>query len=223
MKQSSCVLLCVFLFVFSGVQAQTGIGELFGAVGSLGSVLQMFKRDSTTKFGDLQSQKGFTDLESHTDYATGAVKQTRLPDLFKVWLHSLPMEGGARQKLIEFMQESEFQEFIEPNQRHVQDFKFSDAKGKIYYLKVLLQAHPSIPDVIKWEKVMWTANFQVSKPFMVVTKSKCSFFGCKTKDSIQYFQATLTQEHIDTVKSLAIPFMSISNPAGQTVLERKQA
>jgi len=220
MKQSVLVV-CIFLFALSGTQAQ--LTELFGAIGGLGSVLQMFKRDSTTKFGDLQSQKGFTDLDSHTDYATGAVKQTRLPDLFKVWLNSLPMEGGARSKLIEFMQEAEFQEFIEPNQRHVQDFKFSDAKGKLYYLKVVLTQHPSVTDVVKWEKVLWTANFQVAKPFMVVTKSKCSFFGCKTKDSIQYFQATLNQEHIDTVKSLAIPFVSIQNPAGQTVVEGRQA
>jgi len=219
MKQSVLVV-CIFLFALSGTQAQ--LTELFGAIGGLGSVLQMFKRDSTTKFGDLQSQKGFTDLESHTDYATGAVKQARLPDLFKVWLNSLPMEHGAKQKLIEFMQESEFQVFIEPDQRHVQDFKFSDAKGKLYYLKVLLQEHPTVPDVIKWEKVMWTANFQVAKPFMVVTKSKCSFFGCNTKDHIQYFQATLSQEHIDTVKSLAIPFVSIQNPAGQTVVEGRQ-
>jgi len=220
MKQSVLVV-CIFLFALSGTQAQ--LTELFGAIGGLGSVLQMFKRDSTTKFGDLQSQKGFTDLDSHTDYATGAVKQTRLPDLFKVWLNSLPMEGTARSKLIEFMQEAEFQEFIEPNQRHVQDFKFSDAKGKLYYLKVVLTQHPSVTDVVKWEKVLWTANFQVAKPFMVVTKSKCSFFGCKTKDSIQYFQATLNQEHIDTVKSLAIPFVSIQNPAGQTVVEGRQA
>jgi len=223
MNKTVFVLFAIFALAFSEGGPLSTLNELTGAIGSLGPVLQMFKRDSTSKMGELQHQQGFTDLESHTDFATGAVKQYRLPDLFKVWLNSLPMEGGAKQKLIEFMQESEFQEFIEPNQRHVQDFKFSDAKGKLYYLKVLLQQHPSLPDVIKWEKVLWTANFQVAKPFMVVTKSKCSFFGCNTKDSIRYFQATLTPEHIETVKSLAIPFVSISNPAGQTVVEGRQA
>ena len=220
MKQSACVVLLCLCLAFSGAQAQ--LEAITGAIGAVGSVLQMFKRDSTTKFGDLQTQKGFTNLESHTDYASGAVKQSRLPDMFRVWINNFPMPGDAKAKLTEFMMESEFQEFIEPNQRHVQDFKFSDAKGKLYYLKVLLVQHPTVPDVVKWEKVMWTANFQVAKPFMVVTKSKCSFFGCNTKDSIRYFQATLQPEHIDFVKSLGIPFLSISNDAGQTVVERRQ-
>jgi len=226
MNKTVFVLFTILAIAFSEGGALSGftstLNDLTGAVGSLGPVLNMFKRESTSKMGELQHQNGFTDLESHTDFASGAVKQYRLPDLFKVWLNSLPMEGGARSKLIEFMQESEFQEFIEPNQRHVQDFKFSDAKGKLYYLKVVLQQHPSLADVIQWEKVLWTANFQVAKPFMVVTKSKCNFFGCKTKDNIQYFQATLTQDHINTVKGLAIPFVSIQNPSGQTVVEGRQ-
>ena len=213
------VVLSVFL-IFSGAQAQ--LEAITGAIGAVGSVLSMFKRDSSTKFGDLQSQKGFTDLESHTDYATGAVKQSRLGDMFAVWIKNFPMQGEAKTKLAEFMMESEFQEFIEPNQKHVQDFKFSDAKGKLYYLKVQLVQHPTFPDIVKWEKVMWTANFQVAKPFMVVTKTKSNFFGSKTQDSIRYFQATLQPEHMDFVKSLAIPFISLQNDAGQTVVERRQ-
>jgi len=222
MNKTVFVLFAIFALACSeGILS--GITDVANQISSLGPTLQMFKRDSTSKMGEVQQQSGFTNLESHTDYATGAVRQIRLPDLFKVWVNTFPMEGTAKAKLLEFMQESEFQEFIEPNQRHVQDFKFSDAKGKLYYLKVVLQQHPSMADVVQWEKVMWTANFQVAAPFMVVTKSKCNFFGCKTKDSVQYLQATLQPEHINTVKGLAIPFVSISNTAGQTIYQAKQA
>ncbi len=221
MNKTVFVLFAIFAFAYSeGVLSS--ITELANGISSLGPTLQMFKRDSTSKMGDIQSQTGFNSLESHTDYATGVVRQIRLPELFKIWINTFPMEGNAKARLLEFMQESEFQEFIEPNQRHVQDFKFSDAKGKLYYLKVVLQQHPTMADVVQWEKVMWTANFQVAAPFMVVSKSKCNFFGCKNKDSVQYLQATLNPEHIAAVKSLAIPFVSISGPSGQKLLEGKQ-
>jgi hypothetical protein len=222
MNKTVFVLFAILALVYSeGVLSS--ITEVANGISSLGPTLQMFKRDSTSKMGEVQQQTGFNNLESHTEYATGAVRQIRLPDLFKVWVNTFPMEGNAKAKLLEFMAESEFQEFIEPNQRTVQDFKFTDAKGKLYYLKVVLQQHPSMADVVQWEKVMWTANFQVAAPFMVVSKSKCSFFGCKAKDSVQYLQATLNPEHIAAVKSLAIPFVSITAPSGQTIYQGKQA
>jgi len=99
------------------------------------------------------------------------------------------------------MREAELQDLSDPYSRLVQDFKFSDGKDGLYFLRVILQRNGSDFNTIKWEKVMWSA--------------------CKPKDKVRYFEATLNPEHVAALRSVSIPFMNIISPSGQPLIKRE--
>jgi len=211
------VLVCLFANSYAFLELLSGIGS---AVGAIKPALEMFKHESKTSFGQLQQQQGFNNLNTHTEMGSGTTRLEKLPALFNFWIQNLPMEWNFKAHLSQIMQASEFEEFVDRNENLVQDFKFADGKGNIYYFKVVLAPHDTVPGVLKWEKVLWSAKYQVAAPFMVVTKSKSNFFSSSSKDEIRYFQAVLNPEHINALRSLSIPFMFVSDPSGNTLLDK---
>jgi len=213
-----------FVLVFCSILAlsQGFLPVIAAAVPVIQSVLSMFKTESSTKFGELQNQKGFKDLDTHTEMGSGSVRRENLHKLFALWVQTLPLGPTYKVKLTQFMQGAEWEEFLDPYSSLTQDFKFSDGNGGIYYFKAVLQLSQDNPDIIKWEKVLWSAKFTVAPPFCIVTKSKSSFFSSSVKDEVRYFQATLNPEHLAALRDLAIPFMFVQSPEGQTLIDRQQ-
>jgi len=212
----------VVLVLFSVFALSHGFIEtITGAVTALQPVLSMFKTEKSTKMGQLQQQTGFKSLDTHTDMASGSTRRSNLPRMFAYWVSTLPLGNEYKAKLSQFMQGAEWEEFLDPYSTLTQDFKFADGKGGVYYFKAVLSLHESNPDVIRWEKVLWSAKFQVAQPFCIVTKSKSSFFGSKVTDEVRYFQATLNPEHIAALRDIAIPFMFVTSPSGQVLIDKQ--
>jgi len=211
------------LVLFSTFALSYGFLEaITGAVSALQPVLSMFKTEKSTKMGDLQNQKGFDRLDTHTEMGSGSVRRENLHKLFAMWVQTLPLGPTYKVKLTQFMQGAEWEEFLDPYSSLTQDFKFADGNGGIYYFKAVLQMSQQNADIIRWEKVLWSAKFKVSPPFCIVTKSKSNFFSSSVKDEVRYFQATLNPEHLAALRDLSIPFMFVQTPGGQTLIDRQQ-
>jgi len=210
------VLFSIFALSHGFIQA------IAGAVTALQPVLSMFKTEKSTKMGELQNQRGFHNLDTHTSMGSGSVSRANLPKLFSLWISTLPVGNDYKAKLNQFLQGAEWEEFLDPYSTLTQDFKFADGKGGVYYLKAVLQLHPQNANVIKWEKVLWSAKFKVAPPFCIVTKSKSNFFSSKVTDEVRYFQATLNPEHIAALRDISIPFMFVTSPSGQTLIDKHE-
>jgi len=204
MRQFTCALVILSLIAFS--QA-ADLNELSQAVESLKPVLNMFQTNTTTKVGDLQTQSGFKSLQASRDYTSGMIKKARLPDIFKLWFSSLQVAQSIKDNLLESLNEKKFEDLFIPGNNV--DFKFNDGKGKVFHLKISLQPHATIPDVVSWEKILWTATVKAADSFMIITKTKCNAYECSTKDEIKYVQAKLSEEHLETLKDLDIPIVHL--------------
>lgn len=214
----ACIILVICLF--ASTRADFGFAELGKAVQALQPVLQNFKTETTTKMGELQHTTGFNSLETRTDFTSGAVHSRQLTDIFNFWISRLTVDGKTKEHLTSVMREAEFQELSVPYSRYIQDFKFGDGKGGLYFLRVILQRENPTSEIIRWEKVMWSAKFEVAKPFMIVTHTKCGLFSCKNKDEVRYFEAVLTPEHVAALRTVSIPFMSVISPSGQPLIKK---
>jgi len=213
-----CAILALSLL--ASTRAEFGFAELGKAVQALQPVLSQFKTETTTKMGELQRTVGFNHLETRTDFTSGLVNSRQLSDIFNFWISRLSCDQKTKDHLTNVMREAEFQELSIPYNRLIQDFKFGDGKGGLYFLRVILQKENPTSEIIKWEKVMWSAKFEVSKPFMIVTHTKCGILSCKNRDEVRYFEATLTPEHVAALRNVAIPFMSIMSPSGQPLVKK---
>jgi hypothetical protein len=203
MRQITFAFVVLALVAFT--QA-TDLNELSSAVESLKPVLSMFQTNVTTKVGELQTQSGFKTLQASREYTSGLIKKVRLPDIFKLWFTNLPVAQNVRDNLLESLNEKKFEDLFVPGSSV--DLKFNDAKGKVFHLKVVLQPHATIADVVSWEKILWTAVAKPADSFMIITKSECNAFECSTKDEIKYVQAKFTEEHLNTLKDLDIPVVA---------------
>jgi len=203
MRQITCALVVLALVAFT--QA-ADLNELSSAVESLKPVLNMFQTNVTTKVGELQTQSGFKTLQASRDYTSGMIKKARLPDIFKLWFTNLPVAQNVKDNLLESLNAKKFEDLFVPGSSV--DLKFNDAKGKVFHLKVVLQPHSTYPDVVAWEKILWTAVAKPADSFMIITKSECNAYECSTKDEIKYVQAKFTEDHLNTLKDLDIPVVA---------------
>ncbi len=218
MRQFTCALVVLALVAFT--QA-ADLNELSSAVESLKPVLAMFQTNVTTKVGDLQTQPGFKTLQATRDFTSGMIKKARLPDIFKLWFTNLPVEQNVRENLLESLAEKKFEDLFVPGSSV--DLKFNDAKGKVFHLKVVLQPHATYPDVVSWEKIMWTAVAKPADSFMIITKSECNAYECSTKDEIKYVQAKFTEDHLNTLKDLDIPVVAANEKPEKVEKFRRSA
>jgi hypothetical protein len=200
----------------------TGIQAAIGTVGQLlpelSQVFDMLKTTTTTKMGDISHPEGFSQLNMGMDHGQGACKKDKLPQLFDLWMEDVARSPESMQNIKNFIQLYMIQDVYDPLEKTAFQFSFDDGHGTMMFIRMVLEPHPTVADVVRWEKLSWYSDFKPAKPFAIVTKSKCNILHCSTKDSIVYMEATIDDAHISQIANMGIKFLHLFDNAGTNVL-----
>jgi hypothetical protein len=195
-----------------------GISTVGQLLPELQQVFTMLKTESTTKMGDIVHPEGFSELNMGMDHGQGACKKDKLPQLFDIWLQDVARSPESMQNIRTFIQLYMIQDVYDPLEKTAFQFSFDDGHGTMMFIRMILEPHPTVADVVRWEKLSWYSDFKPAKPFAIVTKSKCNILHCSTKDSIVYMEATIDEAHISEIANLGIKFLHLFDNAGNNIL-----
>jgi len=179
--------------------------------------LKNFKTESSMTIGPKQDQVGFKYLHNVHDHAYGSVSLNKLDQLIKIWLDDETLEflsDKYKKILSSAMKEYSLQMFEDTYHKQKFELSFSDGKGSLFMLMLTLSPHPTLPNVLKWEKFLLETNFEPAPSYIVITTSDCDFFSCDRFDEIVYMPTVMTNLHMNDIVKLHIDminFFSLSH------------
>lgn len=174
-------------------------------------ILKNFKTESSTVMGPKQDQVGFKYFHNVHDHGYGSVNLNKLDQLIKLWLDDETFDflsDTYKKILSSATKEYSLQVFEDVYHKQKFNLFFNDGKGSLFMLMLTLSPHPTLSNVVKWEKFLIQTNFEPAPSYIIVTTSDCNILSCDRSDEIVYMPVVMTNEHIDNIIKLNIDIIN---------------
>ena len=184
-------------------------------------MLEMMKSESSSTITSTNPGSGFLELKASMDCNEGSCRVGNLPKLFNIWLRDKKIPENVLKELEDYLEELSLQDWSGPCQRKLFELVFQDGKGFYWVLGVAFfpQKNPE-RDAVRYMKFFYKTSFKVAPAYMIVRETYKDWFTTEVEDRIVYLPATLTDDHIKSLKSICLNAMCTTFGEGGQLIGR---